>query len=96
MEQLSIKVKIADREYPLKVKQHEEERIRTAAKLLNEKVRQFKDLFGKDDKQDLLAMAAFDLIVDRLRKEESAALNNELIENRLDYLEDFINSTLNE
>ena len=96
MDQISIKVKIADRDYPLKVKQHEEERIRAAAKLLNEKVKQFKDLFGKDDKQDLLAMAAFDLIVDKLRTEESAAITNELIENRLDYLEDFINSTLNE
>ena len=96
MEQLSIKVKIADREYPLKVKQHEEERIRSAAKMLNEKVKQFRELFGKDDKQDLLAMAAFDLMVDKLRQQEATALNNEHIENRLDYLEDLINNTLNE
>lgn len=96
MDQLSIKVKIADREYPLKVKLHEEERIRQAAKMLNEKVKQFRELFGKDDKQDLLAMSAFDLIVDKLRQEETLALSNEHIENRLDYLEDLINTTLNE
>ena len=96
MDQLSKKVKIDDREYPLKVKLHEEERIRQAAKMLNEKVKQFRELFGKDDKQDLLAMSAFDLLVDKLRQEEKLALSNEHIENRLDYLEDLINTTLNE
>lgn len=96
MEQLSIKVKIADREYPLKVRKDEEERIKMAAKLLNDKIKQFKDQFGKDDKQDLLAMAAFDLAVEKLRKEEKIALTNEHLENRLDYLEDLINTALND
>lgn len=96
MEKLSIKVKIADREYPLKVRKDEEERIRMAAKLLNEKIKQFKDQFGKDDKQDLLAMAAFDMAVERLRQQESVALNNEHLDNRLDYLEDLINTALND
>jgi cell division protein ZapA len=96
MEHLSIKVKIADREYPLKVKLQEEERIRTAAKMLNEKVKKFREQFGKDDKIDLLAMTAFDLMVEKLRREESIALSNEHIDTRLDYLEDLINTTLNE
>ena len=96
MEKLSIKVKIADREYPLKVRKDEEERIRMAAKLLNEKIKQFKDQFGKDDKQDLLAMAAFDMAVESLRQQESVALNNEHLDNRLDYLEDLINTALND
>lgn len=96
MDQLSVKVKIADREYPLKVKQHEEERIRLAAKILNEKIKKFRELFGKDDKQDLLAMTAFDLMVEKIKHDEVLALSNEHIENRLDYLEDLINTTLNE
>ncbi len=96
MDQLSVKVKIADREYPLKVKQHEEERIRLAAKMLNEKIKKFRELFGKDDKQDLLAMTAFDLMVEKIKQDEVLALSNEHIENRLDYLEDLINTTLNE
>lgn len=96
MDQLSIKVKIAEREYPLKVSQREEERIRSAAKVLNEKLKLFRERFGKDDKQDLLAMVAFDLVVDKLRQQEIDALTNEHIENRLEYLEDLINTTLNE
>jgi cell division protein ZapA len=59
MEELSIKIKIADREYPMKVKGVDEERVRTASRLINEKLKSYKEQFGIDDKQDLLAMVAF-------------------------------------
>jgi cell division protein ZapA len=58
MEDLSIKIKIADREYPMKVKLTDEERVRMAGKLINEKIKSYREQFGIDDKQDLLAMAA--------------------------------------
>ena len=58
MEELSIKIKIADREYPMKVKRNEEERVRAAGKLINEKLKSYREQFGLDDKQDLLAMTA--------------------------------------
>ncbi|MEQ9593482.1 MAG: cell division protein ZapA, partial [Cyclobacteriaceae bacterium] len=53
MDELSIKIKIADREYPMKVKLKEEERIRAAGKLVNEKLKHYRSQFGIDDKQDL-------------------------------------------
>ena len=71
MEELSIKIKIADREYPMNVKRADEERVRTAGKLINEKLKSFKEQFGIDDKQDLLAMVAFDCIVDKMAVEET-------------------------
>ena len=37
MAELSIKIRIGNREYPMKVKAEDEERIRRAGKLLNEK-----------------------------------------------------------
>jgi hypothetical protein len=37
MDELSVKIKIADREYPMKVKRMEEEKVRAAGKLINEK-----------------------------------------------------------
>ena len=36
MDELSVKIKIADREYPMKVKRQEEEKVRAAGKLNNE------------------------------------------------------------
>jgi cell division protein ZapA len=71
MEELSIKIKIADREYPMKVKRIEEERVRAAGKLINEKLKHYKEQFGIDDKQDLLAMVAFDCLVQKQATEET-------------------------
>jgi cell division protein ZapA len=46
MEELSIKIRIAEREYPMKVKRDDEERVRTASRLINEKLKSYKDQFG--------------------------------------------------
>ena len=71
MDELSVKIKIADREYPMKVKRKEEEKVRAAGKLINEKIKYYRDQFGLDDKQDLLAMVAFDCLVDKMTVEEN-------------------------
>lgn len=66
MDTLSIKLRIADRDYPLKVAYEEEEHIRKTARILNEKIKEYRDNFGIEDKQDLLAMVAFEILVDKL------------------------------
>ena len=71
MDELSVKIKIADREYPMKVKRSEEERMRMAGKLVNEKIKHYREKFGIDDKQDLLAMVAFDCLIERMADEEN-------------------------
>jgi cell division protein ZapA len=70
MEELSIKIKIAEREYPMKVKRNEEEKVRAAGKLINEKLKYYREQFGIDDKQDLLAMVAFDCLVQKQASDE--------------------------
>ncbi len=39
MKELSIKIKIADREYPMRVVPEDEERIRKAGRVINEKIK---------------------------------------------------------
>lgn len=68
MTELSIKIKIGDREYPMRVDADEEELLRYAGKLINEKMKVFHNQFGIDDKQDLLAMVAFDTLVEGLKE----------------------------
>jgi cell division protein ZapA len=70
MDTLSIKLRIADREYPLKVAYEEEEQIRKTARLLNEKIKTYREKFGIEDKQDLLAMVAFEILVGKLKLED--------------------------
>jgi len=69
MEKLSIKIRIGDRDYPMKVLAEEEERVRRAGKIINEKINIYKEKFGIDEQQDLLAMVAFDSVVDKINTE---------------------------
>ncbi len=94
MNKLSIKIKIADREYPMKVEPEEEERIRKAGKIVNEKIKLFKSQFGIDDKQDLLAMVAFDALVERLKTEGSSSNDDNLLQEKLAGLNNLISQSL--
>ena len=89
---LSIKIKIADREYPMKIEPDDEEVIRKAGKIINEKIKSYAQQFGIDDKQDLLAMVAFDILVDKSQKEEYDVINDESILERINYLNNIVSS----
>jgi len=67
---ISIKVNIGDRVYPLRIQAKEEEYVRKAAKLLNEKMGFFNSNFSVKDKIDGLAMAALEFAVDSLNRPE--------------------------
>ena len=94
MKELSIKIKIADREYPMKISADEEERIRRAGKVINEKIKHYAQQFGIDDKQDLLAMAAFDILIDKSQKEEIEGLSDETIFERVNNLNNLISQNI--
>ncbi len=94
MSELAIKIKIADREYPMKVKSEEEERVRSAARDLNEKLKSYRDQFGIDDKQDLLAMVAFDYVVDRMKTEEVIENIDQSASEKIDHLNSLVSQAL--
>lgn len=62
MADVSLKVIIAGRTYPLTVKQEDEQPVMDAAKMINDKVKEFEQNYSVRDKQDLLAMSALNLI----------------------------------
>lgn len=69
-DKLSIKVNLVDRYYPLKIDRKDEEQIRKAAKLINERVVQYKQRYSDKDTQDFLAMAALQFVIKNLEMEE--------------------------
>ena len=69
-DKLSINVNIADRSYPLKVDRKEEEGIRKAAKIINEKVVQYKQKYPTKDLQDCLAMATLQFVIQKADTEK--------------------------
>ena len=94
IETLSIKIKIGDREYPMKVKPEEEQRVRNASKQINDKLRTYREKFGIDDKEDLLAMVAFDCLVTLMKSEEETTAIDSTVEDQLDHLQNMIASAL--
>jgi cell division protein ZapA len=79
----SIRVNIADRYYPLKINWDDEEKIRRAAKLINDKVLQYKQRYTDKDVQDFLAMASLQFVIRLIECEEKSSgveLDEELSE----------------
>jgi cell division protein ZapA len=69
-DKLSIRVNVADRYYPLKVERENEEKIRKAARMINEKVLQYKQRYSDKDVQDFLAMASLQYVIKLTEEEE--------------------------
>jgi cell division protein ZapA (FtsZ GTPase activity inhibitor) len=87
-DKLAIKVQIAERFYPLKIDRRDEEKIRKAAKTINDRLLQYKQRYTDKDPQDFLAMAALQCVIQLLDceskqnlvslEEDLKALNEEL------------------
>jgi len=69
MSELSIKLSIAGRVYPLTIDRDEEEDIRKAAKMIDASVSVFQQNYAVKDKQDLLAMTALEMATKALQNE---------------------------
>ena len=70
MEQLSIKIKVAGTEYPLRIRPEDEEIIHKAASIINERYFEFEGKFNHvREKKDILAMAFLQIMVDLIKEE---------------------------
>jgi cell division protein ZapA len=91
MANLSIKVNIAGRMYPLTVDGREEAQLQKAADELAKKLKAFEQSYAVRDKQDLLAMCALQYATEVLKQQEET---NEHIVQRLTKLEQEVTSAL--
>ena len=86
-ELININIIIADRPYPLKIKPAEEEKVRQAAREINDKIRQFQNQYAAKDKQDYLAMCALMYAVDISGLKDKASGDDGAFTTRLSELE---------
>jgi cell division protein ZapA len=85
-QEISIKVNICDRFYPLRIKTSEEGGVRQAAKTINERAKFYIDNFSVQDKQDALSMVALEFASDK-KEDKLHDLNLENINTKLIELE---------
>jgi len=92
---LKIKVTIADRVYPLTIRnESEEEGIRLAVKNINEMVKQFEQNYEVRDKQDVLAMCALQFASQKEVKTVHENQDSNKIESKLEELNQLLDSHL--
>ncbi len=81
-DKLSIRLNIGDEYYPMRINKDEEELIRKAAKIINDKLIQYKTRYADRDMVDLLAMTALQYTKKFLDKEEkenqTTSINEEI------------------
>ncbi len=94
-EKLSIRINIADRFYPLKIDRKDEEKIRKAARSINEKVLQYKQRYTDKDTQDFLAMAALQFVIKVIDGEDFKGDEGVEIQEKIRKLNDELENVLN-
>ena len=91
MTEVSLKILIAGRTYPLTVKKEEEQRVLKVAKMINEKVKEFEINYNVRDKQDLLAMTALNLLTTLQNTPKKAPDEEKELINQLDlFVSDYL------
>jgi cell division protein ZapA len=91
-DKLSTNINIADRIYPLRIDRKEEENIRKAAKIINDKVVQYKQRYPSKDIQDCLAMATLQFVIQKFDNEKQIEYSPivEELERMNDFLAEFL------
>ena len=85
-EEISIKINICDRFYPLRIKTSEEENVRKASKRINERAKFYIENFSVQDKQDALSMVALEFASDT-KDGSSNEVNYDNINSKLMHIE---------
>lgn len=93
MQQLKIKVKVANRLYPLTINRKDEEGVRKAVKNIEDRLKLYESKFEARDTQDLLSMCLLEMAV-KLHVDEQKVKVDSSVEDQLLAIESIINRHL--
>lgn len=81
---------IADRYYPLTVTPEQEEIVRQAARLINDKIKLFQQQFDVRDKQDMLSMTVLELATELITLQKGNTGNQQELKKQLAELQSLL------
>ena len=85
MEELSIRIKVGDMEYSMKIKPEEEEGLRRAGRVINDKIKAYRDQFGMIDSNYMMGMIALDAMANKFLAEENTNTVDDGLEQDIRY-----------
>lgn len=92
MSEVSIKIVVAGSEYPLRVEQSGVSEIEAAARLINEKVKDFETKYPVKEKKDVLAMVMLQTVTELLRQNKQISEEKNQLNSVLDELNRMVES----
>jgi hypothetical protein len=93
-ETVNINVQLAERLYPLKVLKSDEEKVHSAVKLVNERIKEYQTLYDGKDKQDYMAMCLLNFAVEHENLQRSSIDNSRLLEEKMIELDKVLSGQL--
>ncbi len=90
MNEITITITLADRNYRLTVKKEEEELVRKAALEVNQRLKKYIEQYSYTDYQDLLAMIALEMVIALETERRSTQHDEQVLSKRIQALEQLI------
>ncbi len=84
MEDLTITIRIAERNYKLAIPRNEEELVRNSSNIIEKRIVEYSKNYAFKDMQDLLSMVALHFTIETLKLEQKQEYINEEILPKLD------------
>lgn len=94
MNEITVNITIADRPYRLTILRDEEERVRQAAAIINDRIRTYAQSYAYKDRQDLLAMAALQYATSALQFESEVVFRDNHLTQKLIEMDELLTNHL--
>ena len=94
MEEITINIVIADRSYKLTVARADEEKVRKAAAMINERIKSYSAHYAFKDIQDLLSMTALQFVTSTVKYESELGFRDQNLERKLNELNSLLSEQL--
>jgi cell division protein ZapA len=93
LDNLTINITIAEKQYRLTVARADEEKVRKAVSLINDTMRSYSKHYSFKDNQDLLAMAALQFATTVVKQESEKSFDSQHLERKLNELNTLLSET---
>ena len=92
--EIKINVNVAERNYRLTIDSADEEKVRRAAEMINERVKEFKRVYTDKDYLSLVSMACIQFATSVVKYENDSAFKDQYLDRQLDTLDDLLTENL--
>ena len=90
MDEITINITLLDRPYRLSVARADEEKVRKAGNLINERIKYYAKHYAYKDAQDLLSMTALQFATSVVKMDSELTYRNQNLEHKLEDLNNLL------